>query len=237
MTSDPVSTKKTAKTAGRIYLLLAITGAFNLLYFQRAIIVAGDAAATVNNIASSELLFRSATFSGLVAQAIFIFLVLVLYRLLKEVNQKQAVLMVALVIVSAATGVLTTLNQMAPLVFMRDSVFSSVFEQAQRDALVYAFLRLHGQVVQGIQIFWGLWLFPFGLLVIKSRFIPKTFGILLIIAGCGYVLSSFISVVLPQFKGTIGPLVMLLELGELPIIFWLLIVGAKTQSAQPGVLT
>ena len=83
------STKKTARIAGFIYLLLAITGVVSLLYFPRTFFVFGNATATANNITSSELLFRTGIFTSLISQVIFVFLVLALYRLLKETSHKQ----------------------------------------------------------------------------------------------------------------------------------------------------
>ncbi len=224
------STKKTARIAGWLYLLLLITGVVSIMYVPRTLFVSGNAAATANNIASSELLFRTGIFVGLISLVIFVFLVLALYRLLKEISHRQAILMVILVVVSASTGFVNQFNQIAALIILSGDDFLSVFSKPQLDALAYLFLRLHGQGLDAISIFWGLWLFPFGLLVYKSRFIPKILGVLLIIAGFGYLLSTFTFLVLPQFKATISPLITLLEMAELPIIFWLLIVGAKAQS-------
>ncbi len=228
---DMSSTKKTARIAGWLYLLLAIAGVFSLIYVPSTLIVSGDAAATANNITSSELLFRFGILTGFISQVVFIFLVLVLYRLLKEISHKQALLMVTLVVVSVSTGFLNSLNNIAALIILSGADFLSVFDKSQLDSLAYFFLRLESHGIQVIQVFWGLWLFPFGLLVYKSRFIPKILGVLLIIAGFAYLLSSFMFLVLPQYQATISPLLTLLEVGELPIIFWLLIVGAKAQSS------
>jgi len=231
------STKKIARIAGLLYLLLALTGAFSLVYVPSTLIVSGDATATANNITSSELLFRTGILSGLISNVIFVFLVLALYRLLKEISRKQAILMVILVVISVSTTFVNTFNQIAALIILSGADFLSVFETSQLDAGAYVFLRLHSQGLQIIQIFWGLWLFPFGLLVYKSRFIPRILGVLLIIAGFAYLLSSFTFLVLPQYTAAISPLIMLLEMGELPIIFWLLIMGAKAQSEERQIRT
>ncbi len=226
------STKRKARTAGWLYLLLAITGVFNLIYVPPPIFVYGDATATAENIASSELLFRAGILSGLVSNILFVFLVLALYRLLKQISRRQAILMVTLVVISVATSFANTFNQIAALIALSSADFLSPFDKPQLDAMAYLFLRLHSQGIQIIQIFWGLWLFPFGLLIYKSRFIPKILGVLLIIAGCGYVLSSFMFLILPQYRDAVSPIITVLEAGELPIIFWLLIVGAKDQSEE-----
>ena len=224
------STKKTARIAGVLYVLLALTGVFSLIYVPTALVVFGDATATAENIRSSELLFRFGILSGLVSNIIFVFLVLALYRLLKETSHKQAMLMVTLVVISVATGFANTINQLGALIALSGADFLSVFEKPELDAIAYLFIRLNSWGIQIIQIFWGLWLFPFGLLVYRSRFIPKVLGVLLIIAGVGYLLGTITFSVLPQYQSALSTPITLLEMGELPIILWLLIVGAKVQS-------
>lgn len=224
------STRKTARIAGFLYLLLALTGAFSILYVPSALVVFGDAAATAENIASSQLLFRAGILSGIVSHVVFVLLVLVLYHLLREISRKQAMLMVALVVISVATGFVNTINQLGALIALSGAEFLSVFEEPELDALAYLFIRLHSHGIQIIQIFWGLWLFPFGLLVYQSRFIPKILGVLVIVAGVGYLLGTITFLILPQYQSTLSMLITLLEMGELPIILWLLIVGAKAQA-------
>jgi len=226
------STKKTARFAGTLYILLVLTGVYSLIYVPTALVVFGDAAATAENIRSSELLFRSGILSGLVSNVIFVFLVLALYRLLKETSHNQAMLMVTLVVISVATGFANTINQLGALIALSGADFLSVFEKPELDAIAYLFIRLNSWGIQIIQIFWGLWLFPFGLLVYRSGFIPKILGVLLMIAGFGYLLGSFMFQILPQYDGALSTFIMVLEMGELPIIFWLLIMGAKSQSEE-----
>ena len=226
------STKRTARIAGVLYVLLALTGIFSLIYVPTTLVVFGDATATAENIRSSELLFRSGILSGLVSNVIFVFLVLALYRLLKETSHKQAMLMVTLVVISVATGFANTINQLGALIALSGADFLSVFEKPELDAIAYLFIRLNSWGIQIIQIFWGLWLFPFGLLVYRSGFIPKILGVLLMIAGFGYLLGSFMFQILPQYDDALSTFIMVLEMGELPIIFWLLIVGAKAQSEE-----
>ena len=226
------STKRTARIAGVLYVLLALTGVFSLIYVPTTLVVFGDATATAENIRSSELLFRSGILSGLVSNVIFVFLVLALYRLLKETSHKQAMLMVTLVVISVATGFANTINQLGALIALSGADFLSVFEKPELDAIAYLFIRLNSWGIQIIQIFWGLWLFPFGLLVYRSGFIPKILGVLLMIAGFGYLLGSFMFQILPQYNDALSTFIMVLEMGELPIIFWLLIVGAKAQSEE-----
>ncbi len=213
--------------------MLVVIFPFSLIYVPSTLFVFGDATATADNIRDSEFLFRAGIASGLVANVLFVFLALALYRLLKEVSRNQAVLMVILVVLAVSVAFGNTFNQIAASVVLSGADFLSVFDKPQIDALAYVFLRLHSHALQAIQIFWGLWLFPFGLLVYQSRFIPKVLGVFLIIAGCAYVANSFVSMVLPQYKDIISPLISILILAEVPIIFWLLYFGLKPASREP----
>ncbi|MBI3490499.1 MAG: DUF4386 domain-containing protein [Acidobacteria bacterium] len=223
-------TQKTARVAGFLYLLIAITAPIGLMYVPSTLIVPGDATATANHLRSSESLLRIGIASELFHQTIGIFLVLALYRLFKAVNEKHASLMVILgALVSVPIVFLNVLNEIAALVLVSGADFLSVFEERQLDALTLFFLRLHDQGIIVAAIFWGLWLFPFGILVIRSGFIPRALGALLMIAGSAYLASSFTSLLLPRYAHLVGQVAMVLEVGELPIIFWLLIWGAKAQ--------
>ena len=227
------STKKQARYAGLLYLLIGITAPIGLVYVPGKLIVPGDATATADRIRAAGSLLRIGIASELFHQVIGIFLVLALYRLFKAVNERHAVLMVILgSLVSLPIVFLNVLNEIAALVLVSGASFLSVFSKLQLDALAYLFLRLHGQGLEVAAIFWGLWLFPFGMLVIRSGFIPRFLGVLLMIAGVAYLASSFTSLIMPGYAHAVGQYAGLLEIAELPIIFWLLIWGAKVKRSD-----
>jgi len=222
-------TDKAARVAGAIYLSMVVTGPFTLIYIPSTLIVRGNASATANNILAHETLFRFGIVADLMTSVIFICLVMALYRLFSSVNQTIASLMVALVLVSAAVGFVNGLNYIAALTLFRGADFLAVLEKPQRDALDMLFLRLDGQGNVINEIFWGLWLLPFGLLVMRSRFLPRILGVWLIINGFAYVVLSFTGLLSPQhyevaFRSAFPAL-----LGEVAIMLWLVIKGAKVQ--------
>lgn len=223
-------TQRNARTAALLYLLLGITAPFALLYVPSTLYVRGNAAATAANIRSSEFLFRLGIVGGLLCDVIFIFLGVALYRLFNEISHTQAFLMVTLVVASASTAFLNRLNQIAALIVLSGADFLSVFSKPQLDALAMMFLRLHGHGLQAISMFWGLWLFPLGLLVVKSRFMPRILGVLLIINGVAYLLDSFTFFLLPQYVDFVSKLTILPKFGELLFMLWLLFKGVKAQS-------
>ncbi|HEX7251702.1 MAG TPA: DUF4386 domain-containing protein [Thermoanaerobaculia bacterium] len=228
------ATKKLARRAGLLYFLFSLFGPFALLYVPGKIFVKGDAAATADRIRSSETLLRIGIGTELVGFAGFIFVALALYRLFKPVSEGHALATMVLGIVSAPISFVCILGEIAALDFAGSGgggQFLAAFNGPQRDALAYMSLRLHGQGFLVAGIFWGLWLFPFGICVIRSGFIPRILGILLIIAGSGYVASTFVYLVLPQYANAVGRITEITNIGELPIIFWLLIWGARPQRA------
>jgi len=225
------STQQQARVAGFLYLLLALSAPVGLLYVPGKLIVSGNATATADNIRASEWLLRIGIASELIHQIICVFLVLALYRLFKAVNDTHAKQMVVLgALVSVPIMFVNVLNDIAALVLVSGADFLSVFEKPQLDALAYLFLHLHGEGVTVASVFWGLWLFPFGMLVIRSGFVPRVFGVLLMIAGVAYLASSFATLVLPQCAPLVSRFALPLEVAELPMILWLLIWGARTRS-------
>jgi len=226
------SRKKQARIAGLLYLMLVPTGIFSLIYVPSTLIVSGDAAATIQNIEASELLYRSGMYVGLLSNLIYLLVALALYRLLKHVSEKQATLMVAFVVLGVAASFANSFNMLAVLIILGKPDFLSVFDPAQLEGAAYLFVRLQSHGTQIIQIFWGLWLIPMGILVYRSGFIPKIIGVSLWLAASAYLMSNFTFVLLPQYKATLSPIITGLEMLELPIILWLVIVGVRTPPGE-----
>ncbi len=229
MTSKTInySQRKTARLAGLLYLILVITGVFSIIYVSSQIIVQGDAIATAKNILAKESLFRIGLINDLISNTIFIFLVLVLYKMFKHVNENQAKLMVALVVVQIPVVFIMEALNITSLMILKGEILQT-FALNQRQDLAMLFLKINDYGALSLEMFWGLWLLPFGLLVYKSKFIPRIFGILLIIAGIAYMNSSLISLLFPSY-GTIvtQPTLLLVAIGEISITLWLLFKGVK----------
>ena len=225
-------TKKAARVAGAIYLSMVFTAPFTLIYVPNKLIVRGDAAATANNVLEHETMFRLAIFGDLFTHVIFICLAVALYRLLSNVNKTWAMLMVVLVTVSAAVGFLDTLNHVAALILFRGGDYLTVFDKTQLNALGYLFVRLHDQGIFMNELFWGLWLFPFGLLVYRSEFMPRWLGVWLMINCFGYVILCGIALLFPAYYNTAFLWAQPILFGELAIMLYLLIKGARVRTPE-----
>jgi hypothetical protein len=223
----------TARSIGVLYLLFMVPGLPFLLYVPR-LIVSGNATATAANLAANELAYRLSILGWVVGHVLWIYLVLSLYALFEAVDRKQARLMVTFVAVSVAMTLVNLTNQLAPLILLSGADFLSPLSRPQLEALAYAFLRLHSTGT-GIEFaFWGLWLLPFGILVIRSGFAPKLIGYLLILGCVGWLIQSAVAIVVPAYSGmafkAMQPLV---APGELSMMLWLLIKGGNVPLRQP----
>jgi hypothetical protein len=226
------SRTQTARLAGVLYLVMGLAGAFSIAYIPKTFVVRGDAAATVGNILSSPLLYRFGIVADLINQAVFIWLALVLYDLLKDVNRRHARLMVAFVLVQAAMSFAIMITQIAPLILLSRAGYLSVFDKQQLEALTLGALTLRNYAINALGTYMGLWLLPFGALVYRSRFIPGILGVLLIVAGCAYVVNTMTFFLLPAyFRFSSTFMTLAAAAGEVSILAWLLIKGATKEVA------
>ena len=221
------SINSTARLAGGLYLAMALFAGFGIMYVPSVLLVRGDAVTTSRNIMASEWLFRSGILSHLIAQIIFIFLVLALYRLLKTVNKDHAVLMVVLALLSIPMAFFNEVNQLAVLRLL-SSADAGAFTLSQLQAQAMLFLDMRESGILVTLVFWGLWLLPLGSLVLRSGFLPKLLGILLAIAGAGYLFDSGTQLLFPGFA-TISQFTFV---GELLFPLWLLIKGVNVDRWQ-----
>lgn len=222
----------TARRAAAVYLLLGLTAPFSLLYIPRAFRMGGgDAAAAAGAIRASEMLFRAGIVAELASATIMIFLVMTLYRIFHRVDRMQAALLVILgAVVSAPVSFANVLNELAALMLVRgQGGYLAAFTPQQLEAMALFFLGLHGKGLMVVQIFWGLWLFPFGVLVMRSGFIPRLLGILLIVNGAAYLVVSLTAFLAPAYTSLVSRWALIPETGELWIMLWLLIKGAKVE--------
>jgi Domain of unknown function (DUF4386) len=230
-----------ARIAGFLYLLAVIVGWFSLMYVPDRLFVRGDAAATAHNIVANELLFRLGMAGDLAGGLVWLFVVLALYQLLKDVDRTQAGLMLVLgAFMQVPLYFVNVLNYVAALLLVTNTPFLSVFSVAQREAMAMLFLRLHYYELVASFVFAGLWLVPFGILVFKSQFLPRTLGVWLIVNGFAYLAICFTTFLAPQYAGTVSKITFPLTFGEIAIMLWLLIIGPRTigghlksQSAAP----
>lgn len=227
MANKESSPKKTARIAGLLYLIWVLTGFYGLIFLPAKIMVKGDAAATAAKILANEFLFRTGIINNLFSAVICVFLLLALYRLFKPVNKEQAKLMAILFFLTIPVVFITEAFNITTLMILKGQVLKT-FELSQRQDLAILFIKINDYGAIPLALFWGLWLLPFGHLVYKSKFIPRIFGVFLILNGAAYIIQCFTSVLLPNLQTLVSLVAMpFLILGEISITLWLLIKGVK----------
>jgi hypothetical protein len=224
--------------AGFWYLLLTLIGPLRLIYIPRKLFVDRNASATVHNIAAHEWLFRFGILGDLVCGVILIFLVMAFYRLFKGVDQNLAVLVVIFGgVMPALINFVGVVSDSGALMFVRGADFLSAFDKPQRDALVMLFLGLRDHQNTAAEILWGVWLFPLAVLVYRSGFLPRFLGVWLAINGFAYVTLSCTGVLLPQYQDKVFIISQPALFGELAIMLWLVIKGAKPPGLDAATLS
>lgn len=222
------SLKKTARIAGLWYLGFSL-GPFYLMYVPSQTVVRNDAAATAARVLAHETLFRWGMLTETLGSVIFIGLALALYRLFETVDRHRARQLLALVLVSAALGLVTaTFSGAALLVFRGGDAFSALDAQT-RNAFGMLLIRTRSQVYGVNEMFWGLWLLPFGWLVVRSRFLPRWLGYWLLLDGVAWMALSATFLLAPAYNDALFHYLQPLFMAELAAMLWLLIVGAKEQ--------
>lgn len=223
-----MSKKRTARVAGFLYLILIISGTFAELFVRRSVHEPGDASATARNILDAQVLYRLGFVSDMMMVLTFFLLPLVLYQLLQSVSRKHAVLMVASALMGVSIISMNMLNHLAPWLILNEPEYLGAFSTEQINSLAYMFLDFHKYGYRIAQLFFGLWLLPFGYLVYHSGFIPKILGILLMIAFGSFIIDFFLFFLLNNYSAaTSGMVTLPTVIGEFSICLWLLVVGIK----------
>ena len=208
-----------------MYILVILAGVLNEILVRNALFIPGDRTATVNNILAHGFIFRVGFVISLVRFAIFIAMVLALYKFLRPVDKDWSMVMAAFALVSISVGMVSLLFEFAAPMLLSSSGYSAFFPVDQWHAQVQFFLDMQTMGDRASQIL-AVWLLPLAYLIYKSGYFPKILAILMAIAGLGYVFDALVFILLPGLNWQVAGFAFL---GELPFPLWLLIRGVKTK--------
>lgn len=220
--------KTSARVAGVLYLMNAITAAIGIMVIPNRLIVKNDITLTAQNILSHEFLFRFGILCSFMSQIVFLFLGLTLYKLFENVSKQLSGTLLAFIITSVPVAFFIIFYQVSALSILKDGFMTS-FDQVQQYSQAMANLKMFENGIVLIGIFWGLWLIPFGQLVYKSGFIPKILGVFLIAGGISYFVDVTVFILIPEFHKQTNILVAVISsIAEFSMVLWLLIKGIRS---------
>ncbi len=217
--------RATARRTGIWYLLMGITTGFSLGYVDHRIYLPYDPVTTMSNILHLEWLIRLGVISSILGMIFFLFLANNLYKLFVSIDKNLTISMVSLIYTSIPITCAMLAIQLS-VIQLTSGIGSFIgFDALQIQSLAMLLLGIYQNGIYIAGIFWGLWMLPLGVLVIKSNFIPKVFGVLLVVGGLGYFVNSTVSLLIPNYKSitSIGPSIG--GITEIVFIIWLFVKG------------
>jgi hypothetical protein len=221
---------KTGKNrlAGIFYLCTILFGIFSQIA-RSNILVFDDNINTFEKIHNSIFILRLAFISDLLMILFYLLTAWILFNLLKNINKNQSLLFFVFTIISVSIMSMNMINHVA-IIEINNSEYFNINNQYDLKSLSQLFSKLHNYGYLIAQIFFGLWLLPLGNIILKSKILPKYFGIMLIAATFGHLLEITVTFVIPEYNFMIYPGLIIAMLGEFSFCFWLLIKGIKIEN-------
>lgn len=220
------SPRSFARIGGALYLAIILISIFGEGVLLAELIVAGDSAATTNNILASMSSWRLKIAFDFVLLVCAVGLVFVFYNLLKTVNQKLAILAVLFNLISVSIEGASKVNLFSILALLENPQYVSALSPEYLHAQVGHYLTSYSYAFSSGMLFFGFEWLIFGFLMYKSNFIPKTIGLFMVVAGCCYILNTFIQILAPNLFHQVAPNNLLPAfLAEIILCCWLLFKG------------
>ena len=210
---------------GFCWFMCFLTSIYPMMISGR-LIVADDPAATAANLLANETLFRLGTASLLVSTAFYIGATLFVYEVLRPVNRSLSLLAAFFSLVACAVGALSCVFDLVPFILLKGAPYlSAAFTVAQLQALALMFLKVRVQANDIALALFGLHCLGVGYLIFRSIFMPRIIGVLMLVAGIGWL-----TFLLPPVAQSLAPFnLMPGALGEVSLALWLLIKGVNVQ--------
>ncbi len=232
-----ISLRKAARIAGLGYLAIFI---FGILAGIAGIPGLFDATTIASNLMANEVGFRIGIASWLIAHIADAVVAWALYVLLKPVNTSLSLLAAWFRLIFTGIAVINILNLLIALQLSKGADSLGVFEPGQLQAQMMLFLNAYWDGILISFVFFGLHIFFLGYLILKSDYIPRILGVLLIVASIGYLINSFANFLIPNLGNSAGILLTVTItpaiIAELSLTLWLVIRGGKIEQQDNGAL-
>lgn len=225
-----VSPKLLARIGGALYLIIIAIGMFGEAVARGQVIVTGNAAATAANLKSLQPLWRFGMAAEFLLLICAVVLTLVLFVLLRPVSRNLALLAVFFNLVTIAVEAANDLHLIRALLPLGDAAYLRAFSPEQLQAMAMMEVRAFRYGFGCALLFFGCECILVGVLIWRSRFLPKAIGVLMQLAGGAYLVNSFALLLAPAVAGRLYPLILIPPfIGETSLCLWLLIKGVDPE--------
>ncbi len=221
-----ISLKKSATIAGIALLIMAIIAPIANFVIIQGLIDPNDAANTVNNLSSSYGIFHLGIFLFLIVALLDILVAWALYLFLIPVNKPISLLTAWLRVVYATVLIIMLIGLIRVLVILNYDAYLPGPSTENINMQVMFSLNTFNQGWEFSLIVFGFHLLLLGYLLYKAGYMRKILGLLIILAALGYLIDGLGKLLLPDYNLTIS---MFTFIGEVILIFWLLIKGRKLE--------
>ena len=212
-----------ARVAAVLFLLSIVAGGFGEAYVPGRLIAHADAAATAQNLKAAATLHRLGFAAYLVEALCDVALAWLLFVLLRPVQRDLALLSAFFGLVATATYGIGETFYFTSALALQDADYLNAFTSEQRNALTMLSLRSFGAASTLFLAFYGVATVLRGYLIFRSGFLPKFLGVLMIIAGSGFILKNFLYLLAPAYASNL--LLLPIGVAAVALMLWLFVKG------------
>jgi hypothetical protein len=214
-----------ARLAGGFYLLIFVIGMFSEFYCRGRLVIDNDAAATARNLAAHPAMYRLGGAAELLVLTCDTCVALLFYELFKPVSRSLSLFAAVFRLILVAVMAVNLVNYLAPLDLLATGPLQPRLKLDQVEALAMVSLKSYGTGYEIALVFFGFHCLLIGYLILRSTFLPRFLGVLMAVAGFGWLTFLW-----EPFANHLYPYVLLPGIvGEGLLTLWLLAIGVNNE--------
>jgi len=218
-----------ARVGGALYLILIVLGSY-LQIVMNKVVVSGDAEATAANLTALESMWRWGIASECIALVCVTGLAMIYFVLLRPVSRELNLLATFLRLVGIAIEAIATLSLVTALFPLGNTAYLKAFTPEQLHTMAYLAIRSQGNDYALALLFFGFTFLFHGYLISKSGYLPKVLGMLIQVAGVGYLTNTLALYLAPNFQARVFPAILVPAfVAEASLCLWLLFKGVNVE--------
>lgn len=220
---NPNEARRYARVAGVLVAISLLAGGFGESFVPGKLIVPGDFHETSLKVAASLGLFRAGFVSYMIEAACDLSLTAIFYLLLRPVSRPLSLIAAFFGVFGTATFAVGEIFYYAAALPQMDAHFAASLSPDARTRFAYLCLKLYGTVFNIFAGFYGAETMLRGYLFVRSGYLSRVLGGLLLLGGAGFIIKNLSAVLAPQYDSMLLVLPMMVAMVGMAI--WLPLKG------------